>query len=35
MGMMVKHFLANGSAVEISHPPYSPDCIPASFFYIP
>jgi len=32
--MTVKLFLANSSAVEIGHPPYSCDSIPTSFIFL-
>jgi len=32
--MTMKLFLANSSAVEIGHPPYSCDSIPISFIFL-
>jgi hypothetical protein len=35
MSMLVMRFLTNRGVVEVSHPPYSPDLAPATFFNIP
>jgi hypothetical protein len=33
--MTVKYFLVNHGIVEMSHPPYSPDLLPADCFLFP